>query len=201
MIKTTNPAVIILSNYDLTRCYRKALDKDPAALDSLLTRLEIVEIAEGDPIDIDGFLEALALASLATTVTPTTSEVVLDLNVQRQSNQKELDQDSSTTETPESSTESQISTPPWMIAHQRPPTPPRSPVIYPAATPPSTPPQYQINEDELIPSTEEVVQRVETPYERFQRERREKMRLKEREESSIDRVERKGKRILFTGYN
>lgn len=188
MIKSTNPAVIIASNWSPERVYHKALEKDPSALDSLLTRVEIVEITE--PLDIDGFKEAIAQASAATTVTPTTSVLVEDLSVTTSPRVEELAASSSTIDqSPSNSprTESPISTPP--VRHLSPP--------------PSTSKskEYEINEEELIPCQEEEVQREETAYEKFMRERREKIQRKQRKEDAFSRLERKGKNILFTGYN
>ena len=111
-MKMTNPPVIFLSNWSPERVYAKALLKDPTALDSLLTRITVVEIKEGEPLDIDGFKEAIARASLATTATPTTSEVAEGLNVTTFSREEELVLGNSTTETQDLTTESPISTPP-----------------------------------------------------------------------------------------
>ena len=93
-IKRTNPAVIIISNFTLERCYHKALEKDPSALDSLLTRVEQIHLTH--PLDIEGLKEALAQASPATTVTPTTSMVAEDSNVTISPREEELGASSST---------------------------------------------------------------------------------------------------------
>ena len=103
--------MVLLSNWSPERVYNKAIAKDSTALDSLLTRLFVVEIKEGEPLDIDGFREAIVRASLATTATPTTLEVVEDSIVNTFTKEKELDLNNSTTETQESTTESQIFTP------------------------------------------------------------------------------------------
>ena len=150
--KTTNPAVVILSNYSPERVYNKALTKDPTALDSLLARLTVVEIPEGEVLDIDGFREAIARASLATTATPTTSEVAKDLNVPTSSRLGELAADNSTIEIVDSTTELQISTPPQSprsttSSTQSPPSTPPSQLLPVMGTPP---PGYQINEDDFI---------------------------------------------------
>ena len=194
MIKQENPAVIIISNYSPEQVYHKALEKDPTALDSLLTRLTVVRVTE--PLDIDGFREALAQATLATTATPTTSEVVEASNVPTSARAVELVADNSTTEIVDLTTESPISTPPQ--------TPTES-MTSSTQTPPTTPPQYQINEDELIEEGTISVadgKREETPYERFMRERREKIRKQQRQEDAFSRLERgKHNTTLFTGYN
>ena len=180
-MKLTNPPVIILSNYSPEKVYAKALMKDQFALDSLLVRLQVVELTE--PLDIDGFREALAQASPATTATPTTSEVVEASNVPTSPRALELAADNSTTEIVDLTTESPISTPPQ--------TPTES-MTSSTQTPPTTPPQYQINEDELIEGTISVAdgKREETPYERFMRERREKIRKQQRQEDAFSRLER-----------
>jgi len=202
-MKRTNPAVIIISNYSLERCYHKALEKDPTALDSLKTR--VTEISLHQPLDIDGLRAALATASVATTATLTTSSVVVEPSAPTSALQEALDLSSSTIEhlveinqqSPQE--ESQICTPPWMIAQHRQPSTPNSPIHYPPSTPD---PRYSIDEDELIYQPEEVPEKsdYQKAYERFQKERREKIR-KKNQESSIDRVSRKGDKILFTGYN
>ena len=208
--KTTNPAVVILSNYSPERVYNKALMKDPTALDSLLARLTVVEIPEGEVLDIDGFREAIARASLATTATPTTSEVAEGLNVTTSSSPRELAVDNSTTEIVDLTTESQICTPPTSPRSQtsstQSPTPPVDQLLPVLGTPPPSPVvnNYQIIEDELIDAPISIAdgKRPETNYERFQRERREKIRKQHTErESAIDRIARKGNNILFTGYN
>lgn len=198
-MKMTNPPVVILSNWSPERVYSKAILKDPTALDSLLTRLLVVEIKEGEPLDIDGFKEAIAQASLATTVIPTTSEVVEDLTVTTFTKEKELDLNNSTTETQDSTTESPIYTPPMSPSTQETQLSPTASQLLPIEGTP--PPGYQINEDELIPCQEEEVTREETTYEKFMRERREKIQKKQRKEDAFTRLERKGKNILFTGYN
>ena len=109
-MKMTNPPVVILSNWSPERVYSKAILKDLTALDSLLVRLQVVELTE--PLDIDGFREALAQALPATTATPTTSEVAKDLNVPTSPRLRELAADNSTIEIVDSTTELQISTPP-----------------------------------------------------------------------------------------
>lgn len=203
-MKLTNPPVIILSNYSPEKVYAKALMKDQFALDSLLVRLQVVELTE--PLDIDGFREALAQASPATTATPTTSEVAKDLNVPTSPRLGELAASNSTIEIVDSTTELQISTPPQSprsttSSTQSPPSTPLSQLLPVMGTPP---PGYQINEDEFIDCEVSVAdgKREETSYERFQRERREKIRKQHTErESAIDRIARKGQQILFTGYN
>ena len=186
----TNPSVVILSNWSPERVYSKAILKDPTALDSLLVRLQVVELTE--PLDIDGFREALAQASPATTVTPTTSVVAEDSSVTISPREEELEASNSTIDL----------------------SPLNSPLM---ESPTSTPPlqrhsvqsltmtkEYEINEDELIPCKEVQVQREETSYEKFMRERREKVRKQQQEEdkiSAIDKIAFKGKSILFTGYN
>ena len=193
--------MVLLSNWSPERVYNKAIAKDSTALDSLLTRLFVVEIKEGEPLDIDGFREAIVRASLATTATPTTLEVVEDLIVNTFTKEKELDLNNSTTETQESTTESQISTPIDSYQCNTPPPSPPPPQLPVEGTPP---PGYQINEDEFIDCQVSVAdgKREETNYERFQRERREKIRKQHIErESAIDRIARKGNTILFTGYN
>ena len=200
--KTTNPAVVILSNYSPERVYNKALMKDPTALDSLLARLTVVEIPEGEVLDIDGFREAIARASLATTATPTTSEVAEGLNVTTFSREEELVLGNSTTETQDLTTESPISTPPTTPSTQETQLSPQPSQLLPVQGTP--PPGYEINEDEFIDCQVSVAdgKRPETNYERFQRERREKIRKQHTErESAIDRIARKGNIILFTGYN
>jgi len=202
----TNPPVVILSNWSPERVYHKAIEKDPTALDSILTRLLVVEIKEGEPLDIDGFREAIARASLATTATPTTSEVAEGLNVTTSSSPRELAVDNSTIEIVDPTTELQISTPPQSprsttSSTQSPPSTPPSQLLPVMGTPP---PGYRINEDEFIDCQVSVAdgKREETNYERFQRERREKIRKQHIErESAIDRIARKGNTILFTGYN
>ena len=202
----TNPPVVILSNWSPERVYHKAIEKDLTALDSLLTRLLVVEIKEGEPLDIDGFREAIVRASLATTATPTTSEVAKDLNVPTSPRLGELAADNSTIEIVDSTTELQISTPPQSprsttSSTQSPPSTPPSQLLPVMGTPP---PGYQINEDEFIDCQVSVAdgKREETNYERFQRERREKIRKQHTErESAIDRIARKGNTISFTGYN
>ena len=150
--KTTNPAVVILSNYSPERVYNKALMKDPTALDSLLARLTVVEIPEGEVLDIDGFREAIARASLATAATPTTSEVAEGSSVTISPREEELEASNSTIDL----------------------SPLNSPLM---ESPTSTPPlqrhsvqsltmtkEYEINEDELIPCKEVQVQREETSF-------------------------------------
>ena len=88
--------MIIISNFTLERCYHKALEKDPSALDSLLTRVEQIHLTH--PLDIEGFKEALAQASPATTVTPTTSVVAEDSSVTISPREEELEASSSTTD-------------------------------------------------------------------------------------------------------
>ena len=207
-MKLTNPPVIILSNYSPEKVYAKALMKDQFALDSLLVRLQVVELTE--PLDIDGFREALAQASPATTATPTTSEVAEGLNVTTSSSPRELAVDNSTTEIVDLTTESQICTPPTSPRSQtsstQSPTPPVDQLLPVLGTPPPSPVvnNYQIIEDELIDAPISIAdgKRPETNYERFQRERREKIRKQHTErESAIDRIARKGNIILFTGYN
>lgn len=58
-MKETNPPCLITSNYSLDQCYRKALEKNHEALDSLKTRLDVLELSE--PVDILGFARALGL--------------------------------------------------------------------------------------------------------------------------------------------
>jgi len=70
--KTSNPPVIILSNYSLQENYKKGLLGHQELLDPLLTRLEVVEIPVGVKLDLKGFNEALAIASYATTPPPVT---------------------------------------------------------------------------------------------------------------------------------
>ena len=187
-IKRTNPAVIIISNYTLERCYHKALAKDPTALDSLLTRLEQIHLTA--PLDIEGLREVLAPASAATTVIPTTLAPVEDSNVTTLTRVEELAASNSTIDlSPPNSphTESVSSTPP-LVHHS----------VQQSMN------RYQINEEELIPCQQEEVEREETTYERFMRERREKLRKQQQEEdklSAIDRIAVKGKTILYTGYN
>lgn len=202
-MKLTNPPVVILSNYSPERVYAKALMKDQFALDSLLVRLQVVELTE--PLDIDGFREAIARASPATTATPTTSEVVEDLNVTTLASPRELVPDNSTIEIVDSTTELQISTPPQSprsttSSTQSPPSTPLSQLLPVMGTPP---PGYEINEDEFIDCEVSVAdgKREETPYEKFMRERREKIQRKQRKEDAFTRLERKGKNTLFTGYN
>ena len=159
-----------------------------------------VEIKEGEPLDIDGFREAIPRASLATTATPTTSEVAEGLNVTTFSREEELVLGNSTTETQDLTTESPISTPPTTPSTQETQLSPQPSQLLPVEGTP--PPGYQINEEELIPCVEQEVTREETNYERFQRERREKIRKQHIErESAIDKIARKGNKILFTGYN
>lgn len=194
-MKRTNPAVIIISNYSLERCYHKALEKDPTALDSLKTR--VTEISLHQPLDIDGLLEALATASVATTATLTTSSVVVEPSAPTSALQEALDLSSSTIDlTPPNSPPMESVTSTLPILHRSTPTSPLSQ--------PLTSNDYTINEDDLIPCQEVTTTREETPYEKFQRERREKIRKQQREEeriSAIDRIAIKGKNILYTGYN
>ena len=208
-MKMTNPPVVILSNWSVERVYHKAIEKDPTAVDSLLTRLLIVKVEENDPLDIDGFNEALARASAATTVIPTTLEVAQASAVTTSSKDKELDLNNSTTEATQelspSFMESPICTPPWMIA-QHPSTPPPAQEMdlnLPILGTPSV--EHQINEEELIYAPELVPEKSDNAitYEKFISERRKKIREKQREEdSSFKRLERgKNNTILFTGYN
>ena len=199
-MKMTNPPVVILSNWSPERVYHKAIEKDPTALDSILTRLLVVEIKEGEPLDIDGFKEAIAQASLVTTVTPTTLEVAEDSTVRTFTREEELVLGNSTTEIQDLTTESPIYTPPMSPTTQETQLSPQPSQLLPVEGTP--PPGYQINEEELIPCVEQEVTREETNYERFQRERREKIRKQHIErESAIDKIARKGNKILFTGYN
>lgn len=183
--------MIIISNFTLERCYHKALEKDPTALDSLLTRVEQIHLTH--PLDIEGFKEALAQASPATTVTPTTSVVAEDSSVTISPREEELEASNSTIDlSPLNSPlmESPTSTPPLQRHSVQSLT--------------TTTKEYEINEDELIPCKEVQVQREETSYEKFMRERREKVRKQQQEEdkiSAIDKIAFKGKSILFTGYN
>lgn len=201
--------MIIISNYSLERCYHKALEKDPSAIDSLKTR--VTEVYLTAPLDIEGFKEALVQASLVTTVTPTTLVDARDSNVPTSAKEKELDQSNSTTEILESTTESVISTPPTsplptghlLMNQSR-----ELMTLGPQETASVTRPTASVNDDYLIDIDDEPIniadgKREETPYERFQRERREKMRKQQEEErmSAIDRIAIKGKRILYTGYN
>ena len=201
-MKMTNPPVVILSNWSPERVYHKAIEKDPTALDSILTRLLVVEIKEGEPLDIDGFKEAIAQASLVTTVTPTTLEVAEDSTVRTFTREEELVLGNSTTEIQDLTTESPIYTPPMSPTTQETQLSPQPSQLLPVEGTP--PPGYQINEDEFIDCQVSVAdgKREETNYERFQRERREKIRKQHIErESAIDRIARKGNTILFTGYN
>ena len=201
-MKMTNPPVVILSNWSPERVYHKAIEKDLTALDSLLTRLLVVEIKEGEPLDIDGFKEAIAQASLVTTVTPTTLEVAEDSTVRTFTREGELVLGNSTTEIQVLTTESPIYTPPMSPTTQETQLSPQPSQLLPVEGTP--PPGYQINEDEFIDCQVSVAdgKREETNYERFQRERREKIRKQHIErESAIDRIARKGNTILFTGYN
>lgn len=79
--KKVNPPVLILSNYSLQFCYREALLKNPVLLDPLLVRLEVIEIPTGVTLDIQGFREALAIASYAYTVKQGTQAFVSDLDL------------------------------------------------------------------------------------------------------------------------
>jgi len=209
--------VILLSNYSPQRVYHKALEKDPTALDSLITRLNILEILEGEPLDIDGLLEAIATASAATTATSTTSADAEVLNATTFSAQTQVTvvTDSITAPvvitTNQELQESAISSPEMIPLNETDLSSVRTPeedelrgralALLPI---PGTPdPRYSINEEDLIPSTTVEVERPETVYEKFQRERREQIRKQDKleRESSIDRVSRKGKNVIFTGYN
>lgn len=66
--KKINSPVIILSNYSPHKAFQKALLKNDEALDSFLTRLEVIEIPQWTKLDLKGFREALAQATLATTL-------------------------------------------------------------------------------------------------------------------------------------
>jgi len=199
--------VILLSNYEVARVYHKALEKDHTAIDSLLTRLEVIEIMEGQPLDIDGFREALARASLATTVIPIISVDAEDTPVPTSPKDKEPEASSSTTVTPESITESVIST-------STPPLNKSSDSVEMEAatwldrllqepTKSMTSSRYEIDEDELIDAQPQPVEKSDHQkiYERFQQERREKLRDKHRKEDAFERLERSKKGRLFTGYN
>lgn len=65
VMKRANPALIILSNSSLEQVYRKALAANPSVLDPMYKRFMIVEATE--PIDNQGFIEALVAALSATT--------------------------------------------------------------------------------------------------------------------------------------
>jgi len=149
-------------------------------LDSLLTRLTVITLTE--PLDIDGFLEALASASLATTATPTTSEVVQDLTAPMSPRAEVPLASNSTIELP---------------MEPSPSTQEESPIC--------TPPSYQINEDELVYQPEEVPPKTDfqQKYEQFQKERRAQLRGKQRQEdAAFHRLERgKHNKTLYTGYN
>ena len=175
-MKMTNPPVIFLSNWSPERVYAKALLKDSTALDSLLTRITVVEIKEGEPLDIDGFNAALVQALLATTVTPTTLEDAKDSNVRTFTREEELVLGNSITETQDLTTESPIYTPPATPTTQETQLSPQPSQLLPVQGTP--PPGYEINEDEFIDCQVSVAdgKRPETNYERFQRERREKIR-------------------------
>jgi len=183
--------VILLSNYDLAKVYHKALDKDMTAIDSLLTRVEVIQILEGEPLDIDGFREALAQASLATTVIPTTSEVVKPSNAPTSPSPAEQEVNNSTIETPGSTMESAIfiSTPP--------------PTKSSDSTTTSRSSRYEIDEEDFIYAPEPAVEKSDHQkiYEKFQQERREQLRKKQRKEDAFERLEKSRRGSLFTGYN
>lgn len=65
-IKKTNPPFIFISNYSPHQCWSAALAKDPTVLDPFLARVLVVEVTE--PLDLQGFEEALVRATLATTL-------------------------------------------------------------------------------------------------------------------------------------
>lgn len=201
-MKKSNPPTVILANWDLPKVYHKALEKDHSAIDSLMTRVQVVEIMEGHPLDIDGFREALALASAATIVTPITSQAAVDLTVTTSQSLGESVVDLCTSET---HLESPIC------------TPPSSPNVHSVA--------YRAQQDAIIQSVDDLVPATPNPhqmtltdddlldvpvadgtrqlsaYERFQNQLREKRRPNDRE-SSIDRMAKKTKSgTMFTGYN
>lgn len=64
-LKKTNPSCIMISNYSLEEVFKKAIASNRQALAPLLPRLLIVEVTQ--PLDIQGFKEALATATYATT--------------------------------------------------------------------------------------------------------------------------------------
>lgn len=180
-----------------------------------MTRLTVVQVEE--PLDINGFREAIAQACAATTATPTTSVTVEDSTVRTSTKEKELDLDNSTIEQQQENNdltqeESMICTPPWknvMTVDQEMDANAEAATEHATALAmlplPGTPQHHPLNpsidEDDLILSTDTPEKTsFQKAYERFQKERRDKMR-KEREESSIDRLERKGKNTLYTGYN
>lgn len=57
--KKANLPVMILANFTLEQCYAKALERDPNKLDTLQTRLQVVEVVQ--PLDTVGFARALGL--------------------------------------------------------------------------------------------------------------------------------------------
>lgn len=57
--KKANLPVMILANFTLEQCYAKALERDPNKLDTLQTRLQVVEVTT--PLDTVGFARALGL--------------------------------------------------------------------------------------------------------------------------------------------
>lgn len=59
MLKRDNLPVIIVSNYSLSECYAKALERDPEKLDTLQSRLKVITLTT--PVDIHGLALALGL--------------------------------------------------------------------------------------------------------------------------------------------
>lgn len=78
-VKTTNPPVIMLSNYTLEQNWAKALLANQQKLQPLLVRLTVVEVVQ--PLDIQGFKEALAIASYAYIVQQGKENSVSDLDL------------------------------------------------------------------------------------------------------------------------
>lgn len=68
-VKETNPPVVMISNRTLEENWANALLKNHQALAPLYVRLTVVEVTQ--PLDIQGFLEAIASATYATTPPPT----------------------------------------------------------------------------------------------------------------------------------
>ena len=75
-LKMTNPALVILSNYSLEEVYKKSLSQYPNCLQPIYKRFLVVEAT--NPIDNQGFIEALVQALLATTVPPS-AEIIQEL--------------------------------------------------------------------------------------------------------------------------
>lgn len=67
-VKTSNPPVIIVSNYTLEENWKNAITLNPKAVDPLHVRLLVIEALT--PLDLEGFKGALALATYATTPPP-----------------------------------------------------------------------------------------------------------------------------------